>query len=116
MSQEAIRQTQAEFTAFLSALDTVESAGHGGLVALPRERLIEIQRILRAGGGVLQPLPPLPAPGSTSTTTSSLLAACLGAGNALASPVVAVPLLVLPTVLLVPVNSTVPLLLSAQLL
>ena len=40
MSQEAIRQTQAEFTAFLSALDTVESAGHGGLVALPRERLI----------------------------------------------------------------------------
>ena len=69
MSQEAIRQTQAEFTAFLSALDTVESAGHGGLVALPRERLIEIQRILRAGGGVLQPLPPVPAPGSTSTTT-----------------------------------------------
>ena len=69
MSQEAIRQTQAEFTAFLSALDTVESAGHGGLVALPRERLIEIQRILRAGGGVLQPLPPVPAPGSASTTT-----------------------------------------------
>ena len=61
----ALRQTQAEFSAFLSALDTVESAGRGGLSQLPRERLLEIQAILRNGGGMLQPIPT--PPGSAST-------------------------------------------------